>query len=953
MRDGLPTSSARKLIELSSGSVAVATDAGLCFLPNHQENLKKISQQIGTQQCWDIHEEEGVLYVATYNEGLYVFEIATGKLINHFSKTQLPKIRRFRQINQSLYAIARNGVWRITQSGIFQIFETKKWMLPGNMPMDIFFFNQKLHVLSYPERIIYMQQPNHNWVNLATNLQQMGRKINPFDFANLVAFVHENHVFLGSENYYTVMDSAYHFERYNLLPKHNETWAFWDFRVHNGIVYGAVTNTNDFEDGYLHIHQPDIHNYSPPHQNPIWSITPSRYKDALWLSTENKGVLLLQQPKGISPTNFRYEKKFATENFLVGIANGDVEIQWQKHNGEWKNHTIKDRIRSVLEINQTLYLFGADYLWIYRPVSNQMTRSVLTFQFQWMTSIGPKIYFFEPYDKICTFNPSTDKSVTTTPIDAKSDAVVSQKNYLIFHSFGKGFRHIDSNGAFHEFTCDKPLNQYTLQFQISGDQLLIQNGNSLEIYHMDLKKFRLKHIGNLNLTVPFLDISILKITGSENGFHLFTGDYILTVKFFHNGKNVDLLQQQYLGPWNTNVWLFSNGSQFTLDRGDAFQTITQSNKIYSEFQTYYSNDNQNIFPLKGVLIVNQNKNFEILAVGQSYFGIHRSLFEITTLNIDNSSVETVFFPGNRFRWINAIGIGHFKLTVASQSTKISNFLWSNLIFYKDLPFWFIVLFFLILLFLYINSQTRTKGWLNRRIVTLQLKTLQNNFNPHFIYNSMSLIQSLIIGNQQKKAIEVTAKLAKLNRTFLENSHSDVISLHDEIAFIRDYVFMEQLRFEDDTQFQFQIHLPKNIPIKNWMIPPMILQPLVENAIKHGILASTKRGRIDLYIHEKDAQTLEIRLENPGSKSRKKMNTGMGIGIKLVQDRLTLFTQLHPDVIGTSFTSGMEENNQFVVRMEIVKLSQPKGKKPLSNLWKNISQKYSNIRGGVKYRLPMS
>ena len=170
MRDGLPTSSARKLIELSSGSVAVATDAGLCFLPNHQENLKKISQQIGTQQCWDLHEEEGVLYVATYNEGLYVFEIATGKLINHFSKTQLPKIRRFRQINQSLYAIARNGVWRITQSGIFQIFEAKKWMLPGNMPMDIFFFNQKLHVLSYPERIIYMQQPNHNWVNLATSI---------------------------------------------------------------------------------------------------------------------------------------------------------------------------------------------------------------------------------------------------------------------------------------------------------------------------------------------------------------------------------------------------------------------------------------------------------------------------------------------------------------------------------------------------------------------------------------------------------------------------------------------------------------------------------------------------------------------------------------------------------------------------------------------------------------
>ena len=151
------------------------------------------------------------------------------------------------------YAVARTGIWRITQSGIFNVFETQKWMLPGNMPMDVFFYNNKLHVLSYPERIIYEQQPNFQWADLAISLQKMGRKINSFDFANLVSYVHKNKVYLGSENYYMVMDSAYHFQRYDLPPKHNESWAFWDFRAHNGIVYGAVTNTNDFEDGFLDV----------------------------------------------------------------------------------------------------------------------------------------------------------------------------------------------------------------------------------------------------------------------------------------------------------------------------------------------------------------------------------------------------------------------------------------------------------------------------------------------------------------------------------------------------------------------------------------------------------------------------------------------------------------------------------------------------------------------------
>ncbi|NBX87950.1 MAG: hypothetical protein EBQ97_05465, partial [Bacteroidetes bacterium] len=198
MSDGLPTSSTRKLIELGTGSVAVATDAGLFFLPNNQSNLKKISKSIGIQQCWDLHEEEGLLYIATYNDGLYVFEIATGNLITHYGKSELPRIRRFRKINQSLYAVARTGVWRITQSGIFNVFDTKSYLLPGNMPMDIFYFNQKLHVLSYPERIIYEQQADYSWADLSHSLQKMGRKINTYDFANLVSFVHENKVFLGS-----------------------------------------------------------------------------------------------------------------------------------------------------------------------------------------------------------------------------------------------------------------------------------------------------------------------------------------------------------------------------------------------------------------------------------------------------------------------------------------------------------------------------------------------------------------------------------------------------------------------------------------------------------------------------------------------------------------------------------------------------------------------------------
>ena len=955
MSDGLPTSSTRKLIELGTGSVAVATDAGLFFLPNNQPNLKRISKQIGIQQCWDLHEEEGLIYVATYNDGLYVFEIATGNLVNHYGKSELPRIRRFRKINQSLYAVARTGIWRITQSGIFNVFDAKLYMAPGNMAMDVFYFNQKLHVLSYPERIIYEQQADYSWADLSHSLQKMGRKINTYDFANLVSFVHENKVFLGSENYYMVMDSAYHFQKYEMPSKHNESWAFWDFRVHNGLVYGAVTNTNDFNDGYLHVHDPKIYSYSPPHQNPIWSITPSRFKDALWLCTENRGVLLLHQPKDLIPTELRFEKKFASENFLVGINDNEVKIQAKSSNQNWTSHLINDRIRSVLEINKKLYLCGADYLWIYNPVNNQITQSIRTHLYQWMTAIGQTIYFFEPYDKICIFKPGKDKLPRKTEIDAISDAVVSQNNRLIFHKIGKGFAIIDSSEKYHEITCKKPFNQYTLQFQVSGEQLLVQNGNDIELYQINFNNFSMKYIGSINLTFPFLDIQILKITGSNIGFHLFTGDYIFTVKFFHNGKQIELLQQQYLGQWNTNLWLYTNGNQFAIDRGDAVQFVNQSKKSFSEFRPYYGSNDNNLYPLEGILNIYQNKNFQLISVGSNYFDINRSLFEVSILNIDKTTTENLFFTGNRYRWINEMAVGRYKLTVTSQSTSTSNFVWSNLIFYKDLPFWLIVLFFFVLLFVYSNSQTKMKGSLNRRIVTLQLKTLQNNFNPHFIYNCMSLIQSLIIGNQQKKAVEVTAKLAKLNRIFLGNSNSELISLHDEVTFLKEYVDMERLRFESDTEFQFQIHVPKNFDIKSWRIPPMILQPLIENSIKHGVLASEKSTAIHLYIHSTDNQILEIRIENTYTKQRKKVNKGIGIGLKLVSDRLSILSELHPNIFRTSFTAGMEGSDKFVARIEIEHLlGREKSFQIMNQLTNpNTQQKIDNVWGGVKFNIPMS
>jgi ligand-binding sensor domain-containing protein len=139
--DGLPTASTRRIIETNSGSVLIATDAGLHYAPKEQPSLEKIKVQVGTQQCWDLHLNQNTLTIATYNDGLYVFDISNGNLIQHFKKEQLNKIRRLREINGKLYCIARQGIYEIKGNKALLRFSTA--LLPVT-PKDSFCNNKAM-----------------------------------------------------------------------------------------------------------------------------------------------------------------------------------------------------------------------------------------------------------------------------------------------------------------------------------------------------------------------------------------------------------------------------------------------------------------------------------------------------------------------------------------------------------------------------------------------------------------------------------------------------------------------------------------------------------------------------------------------------------------------------------------------------------------------------------------
>jgi len=124
---------------------------------------------------------------------------------------------------------------------------------------------------------------------------------------------------------------------------------------------------------------------------------------------------------------------------------------------------------------------------------------------------------------------------------------------------------------------------------------------------------------------------------------------------------------------------------------------------------------------------------------------------------------------------------------------------------------------------------------------LEQKALRLQMNPHFIFNTLNSIQSYMINNEAETAIDYLAKFARLMRLVLSNSSESYIAVKEELSALEYYLEIEQLRFED--KFTYQLHVDPAIDVEFTGIPPMIIQPYVENAIIHGLMYKDGGGQV--------------------------------------------------------------------------------------------------------------
>lgn len=234
-----------------------------------------------------------------------------------------------------------------------------------------------------------------------------------------------------------------------------------------------------------------------------------------------------------------------------------------------------------------------------------------------------------------------------------------------------------------------------------------------------------------------------------------------------------------------------------------------------------------------VLSKSQNKNEKALAY------LEKSLHYLVDNNKDLSSLIVSIKTSDNLRE-EYINLEKEKSTLEYKEKEFKKEAKLSILIRNLLIGLFAFLIFLISLIYYINSIKK-----DRRIIQFRLRALRSQMNPHFVFNTLTGIQNYILKEDKITAYTQLVRFSKLIRYILNENSEDYITLDKELNFVKDYLELEKMRFLDRLNYSIQID--EEIELQSIIIPSLMLQPIIENAIIHGISNKREGGSLQLKI----------------------------------------------------------------------------------------------------------
>jgi sensor histidine kinase YesM len=211
---------------------------------------------------------------------------------------------------------------------------------------------------------------------------------------------------------------------------------------------------------------------------------------------------------------------------------------------------------------------------------------------------------------------------------------------------------------------------------------------------------------------------------------------------------------------------------------------------------------------------------------------------------------------------------------------------------------------------------------NQKFSESELKALRAQMNPHFVFNILNTIESYALDNDKKAASVMIQKFSRLTRLVLENSMNQLVPFQNDWRSLQLYIELEQMRYAD--KFMVQYNIEEEIMEADYLIPPMIIQPFVENAILHGLRnKSNGCGTLNLSASLQNEYMI-VQVEDNGigriKSATLKANNPIqknSLGIKVTQDRISIFNNLNQDRKASIEIEDLNEGTRVVIRLPFV------------------------------------
>lgn len=207
---------------------------------------------------------------------------------------------------------------------------------------------------------------------------------------------------------------------------------------------------------------------------------------------------------------------------------------------------------------------------------------------------------------------------------------------------------------------------------------------------------------------------------------------------------------------------------------------------------------------------------------------------------------------------------------------------------------------------------------------LALKGLRSQMNPHFIFNALNSVNSFIATSDERTANRYLSDFSILMRSVLENSEEDFIPLSKEIDLINRYVTLEHFRFKD--KFEYEVTVDESLDVDAFMIPPMLLQPYVENAVWHGLRYKDEKGRLHIHFGQESQDTAMVTVLDDGvgrtlSKALKTENQKKqkSQGMSNIKKRIAILNEMYGDRIAVDIRDKEESGSGTRVTLKLKKV----------------------------------